>query len=106
MGRERVVAQGERRATHELKETATMRRRIGGGLVIAGEPGGAMILALVGSWPSRRPRQSTRMGMERGFYAANGLRMTACFPWGSCFSVYLEAWPDDILEVLFFRGFT
>ena len=67
-----------------------------------------MILALVGSWPSERPRQSTRMGWERGFCAANGLRITAYFPWGSCFfSVYLKAWPDDILAVLFFfRGIT
>ena len=96
------MAQGERRATNELKETATMRRRSGGGLVIAGKLGGAMVLALVGSWPSARPRQSTMMGWKRGFYIANGLRVTADFPWGSCFSVYLKAWPDDILEVLFF----
>ena len=77
MGWERVVAQGEHHTTHELNETATVRRRSGDGLVIAGKSGGAMILALVGSWPSERPRQSTRVGWERGFCAANELWMTA-----------------------------
>ena len=47
MGLERFVAQGEHYATHELKETDTMKRRSGGDLVIAGKSGGAMVSALV-----------------------------------------------------------